>query len=81
MRRARHYISNVQIDLAGDRAAVRANAVLAIVPTSTVDGRLAPEPLFSSGGAYRFDAVRTPEGWRFSRVETAPVWTTGTLPS
>ncbi|WP_330230929.1 nuclear transport factor 2 family protein [Nocardia sp. NBC_00508] len=80
-RRQPHYISNVQIDLAGDRAAVRANAVLAIVPTSTVDGRMAPEPLFAAGGGYRFDAVRTPEGWRFSRVETAPVWTTGTLPS
>ncbi|TQM29917.1 nuclear transport factor 2 family protein [Nocardia bhagyanarayanae] len=76
-----HYISNVQIDLAGDRAAVRANAVLAIVPVSTADGKFAPEPLFTSGGAYRFDAVRTPEGWRFARVETAPVWAMGTLPS
>ncbi|WP_454195527.1 nuclear transport factor 2 family protein [Nocardia sp. Marseille-Q1738] len=80
-RRTPHYMSNVQIDLAGDRAAVRANSVLAIVPTSTVDGRLAPEPLFTAGGTYRFDAVRTPEGWRFSRIETAPAWTMGTLPS
>ncbi|MEV6324772.1 nuclear transport factor 2 family protein [Nocardia sp. NPDC051787] len=80
-RRQPHYISNVQIDLAGDRAAVRANAVTAIVPTSTVDGRIAPEPPFAAGGTYRFDAVRTPEDWRFSGVETAPVWTTGALPS
>ncbi|MBP2191390.1 nuclear transport factor 2 family protein [Nocardia goodfellowii] len=80
-RRELHYISNVQIDLAGDRAAVRANTIFAIVPTATVAGSMAPEPVFTSGGPYRFDAVRTPEGWRFSRVETAPVWTTGTLPS
>ncbi|WP_084497419.1 nuclear transport factor 2 family protein [Nocardia amamiensis] len=80
-RRAPHYISNVQIDLAGDRAAVRATSVLVIAPRSTVDGKIAPEPLFTAGGAYQFDAIRTPEGWRFSRVETAPVWATGTLPS
>ncbi len=79
--RSPHYMSNVQIDLAGDRAAVRANAIFAIGPTSAVEGRLAPEPLFTAGGGYRFDAVRTSEGWRFSRVETAPLWSMGTLPS
>jgi hypothetical protein len=33
------------------------------------------------GEVYRFDAVRTAEGWRLSRVETTPLWSTGTRPS
>ncbi|MFE1592061.1 nuclear transport factor 2 family protein [Nocardia sp. NPDC058705] len=76
-----HYISNVQIDLESDRAAVRANTIFTIFPTVAVAGRMAPEPLFTSGGPYRFEAVRTTEGWRFSRVETQPLWSTGTLPT
>jgi hypothetical protein len=34
---------------------------------------------FTLGEIYRFDAVRTPDGWRFEGVETEPVWTAGTL--
>jgi hypothetical protein len=29
------------------------------------------------GERYRFDAVRTPDGWRLSRVEVVPVWKVG----
>ncbi|MEV0434302.1 nuclear transport factor 2 family protein [Nocardia sp. NPDC050413] len=77
--RSPHYISNVRIELAGDRAQVRANSLFAFVPSAPTPGRVAPEPFYAGGGTYRFDAVRTPDGWRFARVETAPLWTVGTL--
>jgi SnoaL-like domain len=60
-----HVISNVLIDLDGDRAQVRANLVASFVG----DGALVQH-----GERYRFEAVRTPDGWRLSRVEVTPVW-------
>ena len=70
--RTQHVITNVLIDLAGDRATVRANMIATMIPDAD-----APEPLFVIGGRYRFEAVRTPEGWRFSRLEVNPVWRSG----
>ena len=60
-----HVITNVLIDLDGDRAAVRANLVVTFANESVVS---------QQGERYRFDAVRTPDGWRLSRVEVMPVW-------
>jgi len=62
-----HVTTNIQIDLDGDHAVVRANQVATYVehalhPTSTVGTRV------------RYEAVRTPEGWRFSRFEINPLW-------
>jgi 3-phenylpropionate/cinnamic acid dioxygenase small subunit len=73
--RTQHVTSNVLIDLDGDRATVRAN----LIATFVRDGA-APEPELTMGERYRFEAVRTPQGWRFSRVEVIPVWRYGTLP-
>jgi hypothetical protein len=63
-----HRITNVLIDLDGDRATVGANLVV----TFARDG----VPRATLGERYRFQAVRTPEGWRLSRVEVKPVWKT-----
>ena len=63
-----HVITNVLVDLDGDRAAARANL------TVTFAG---PEAQFSMGERYRFEARRTPDGWRLSRIEVAPVWRSG----
>jgi SnoaL-like domain len=60
-----HVISNVLIDLDGDRAAVRANLVASFVNGGSVE---------QHGERYRFEAVRTAEGWRLSRVEVEPIW-------
>jgi hypothetical protein len=61
-----HAITNVLIDVDGDRATVGANLVV----TFARDGaRIA-----THGERYRFQAVRTPEGWRLSRIEVKPVW-------
>ncbi|MEU8899959.1 nuclear transport factor 2 family protein [Nocardia sp. NPDC048505] len=78
-KKIQHLLTNVLITLHGDAAAVRTNVVAHFTPAG--DGaRLAPEPEYSLGGVYRFDATRTSAGWRLSRVEMTPVWSTGIRP-
>ena len=78
-----HVITNLLIDLDGARAHARANVVVAFGPLAS---DLAPDrpwelPLaYATGGVSRFDLVRVPDGWRFSGIETLPVWTSGTPP-
>jgi hypothetical protein len=77
-----HVITNPVIELDGNRAAVRANLVVHFAEP-LADGRpgLAPPIQFTLGEVYGFDVVRTPDGWRFARIETSPVWMAGTVPS
>jgi hypothetical protein len=70
--RTQHVITNVLIDLEGDRATVRANLIARLV-----DRADAPGYHFDIGERYDFEAVRTPAGWRFNRVQSSPVWTSG----
>jgi SnoaL-like domain len=67
-----HVITNVLIDLEGDSAMVGANLIVTFVNGPDVSG-----PLFQLGERYRFEAVRTPDGWRLSSVESRPIWTVG----
>jgi SnoaL-like domain len=60
-----HVITNVLIDLDGDRATVRANLVVTFADDAVTS---------QQGERYRFEALRTPDGWRLSRVEVVPVW-------
>ena len=60
-----HMITNVLVDLDGNHAAVRANLVATFVDDAVVE---------QHGERYRFEAVRTADGWRLSRVEVRPVW-------
>ncbi|MFI5539932.1 nuclear transport factor 2 family protein [Nocardia sp. NPDC051900] len=76
--RIQHVIGNVLIDLRGDTADVRAN-LIATFALAASDGT-PPQPVYTLGEVYRFDAVRTGEGWRLSRVQTTPIWSTGTRP-
>jgi len=77
-----HVISNVLVDVHGDRAEARANAVVHITPAQVAPGRAQPPPpLCTIGGVYDFEVVRTPEGWRFSRIASVPLWATGTIPA
>ncbi|MDX6313689.1 MAG: hypothetical protein QOF44_3153 [Streptomyces sp.] len=62
----------IDIDLDGDRATVRANLVAVFVHDAS-----APEPAAVIGERYHFEAVRTPGGWRFSRLHVTPVWRSG----
>lgn len=71
-----HVISNILVDLGGDRAQVRANLVVTFA-----HGPGVPAPRRQLGEVYRFDARRTPAGWRLSRVESVPVWQSFTPPA
>ncbi|OHV22203.1 hypothetical protein BBK14_25875 [Parafrankia soli] len=62
-----HFISNVEIDLDGDRAKVRAmfyNPML--LPGMT--------ELSYCGGYYHHDMVRTPQGWKSERLVEENLW-------
>lgn len=86
-----HLITNLLVDLDGeDRASARANLVVHFGSPDDPDDPdspdgtrtpLAPPVRFSMGEVYRFGLVRTPDGWRFDRIETEPLWTSGTLPA
>jgi SnoaL-like domain len=67
-----HVITNVLVDIEGDRATVGANLLVTFL-----NGPDASGPLFQRGERYRFEAVRTPDGWRLSYVESRPIWTVG----
>lgn len=67
--RMQHVITNVLIDLDGDRATVRANLIATLVPHAD-----APDLHFNLGERYAFEALRTPAGWRLSQVRVTPIW-------
>ena len=70
-----HVITNPMVELDGDRAKVRANLVVNFAAPAQRDESLpAPPRKYTLGEIYHFDVVRTPEGWRFSSIETNPVW-------
>jgi hypothetical protein len=75
--RIQHRITDVVVELAGDTAAVRSNLVATFAPVAQLDVPTAP---FRTGERYCFQARRTADGWRLTRVETVPVWTSGTRP-
>jgi 3-phenylpropionate/cinnamic acid dioxygenase small subunit len=77
-----HVITNVLVDLDDDdHARVRANLVVHFAPEpDDAPATLAVPVQFVLGEVYRFDVVRTAPGWRFRRVETIPVWMSGTRP-
>jgi 3-phenylpropionate/cinnamic acid dioxygenase small subunit len=59
-----HLITNVLVDIDGDTAAATANLLVTF----------ARDTLDQQGERYRFDAARTPEGWRLRRIEVTPIW-------
>jgi 3-phenylpropionate/cinnamic acid dioxygenase small subunit len=64
-----HVITNVLVDVEGDRATARANLIVTFVPDPA-----RPELHRTHGERYRFEAARTPAGWRLAAVEVTPVW-------
>jgi hypothetical protein len=76
-----HVITNILVDLDGARAQARANLVVYFGPLGGASDSavpLAPPVEYTTGEVYHYDLVRTSEGWRFSRIQTTPVWRSGT---
>jgi hypothetical protein len=67
-----HIIGNVIVELDGDRATASA----AVVGTH-VERADAPEIHFDGGSFYDLDLVRTPAGWRISRLGLKEIWRSG----
>lgn len=81
-----HVSTNLLVGLDGDRATVRGNLVVQVAPPTAADApvltppALAPVLGFTLGEVYRIECERSADGWRFSRVETVPVWMAGERP-
>lgn len=77
-RRSQHLVGDVIVDLDGDTARARANVLAAFAPSAADDASpLAPPVQVTFGTAYRYRAVRTPDGWRLAAVEITPLWHSG----
>lgn len=68
-RHARHHVTNIEVELDGDRAVVR--ALLVCVHDLDLDGAPALVPV---GADYEFTAVRTAAGWRFGTIVVHETW-------
>lgn len=81
--RTQHVITNVLIELDGDRAQARANLTATFAPDPgsrlVVNGEEQRDSFLTLGEVYRFAAVRTTDGWRLSRIETEPLWSSRPL--
>ncbi|WP_079110787.1 nuclear transport factor 2 family protein [Streptomyces roseifaciens] len=80
--RTQHMGVNYMIDLDGDRATVRWNALMThvhLASTHEVRGT-GPGDHFTVGGTFTGEAVRTPEGWRFRHLDIRAVWVNGQGP-
>ncbi|MEV5826746.1 nuclear transport factor 2 family protein [Spirillospora sp. NPDC052242] len=80
--RTQHLSSNHIVDLDGDRAAVRWNALMVHVHLASTAEARGEEPgvHFDVGGRFDAEAVRTADGWRFRRMDVRPVWFNGRPP-
>ena len=81
--RTQHVITNVLIELDGDRAQARANLTATFAPDPgsqlLINGEEQRASHLTLGEVYRFGAVRSADGWRLSTIETEPVWSSQSL--
>ncbi|MCX5042953.1 nuclear transport factor 2 family protein [Aldersonia sp. NBC_00410] len=71
---SQHLFGDVQVDVDGDTAVIGANTVVTLVPEA--EHRHIHRTI---GVRYRFDGIRTSEGWRLRRVGITPVWERSTI--
>jgi SnoaL-like domain len=86
--RTQHLITDVLIDLDGDRAQAKANLVVVFVPESgETDAALMigdseeRQSRLTVGERYRFEAGRGAKGWRLRSIEVARIWSSRPIPS
>ncbi|MGI5220007.1 nuclear transport factor 2 family protein [Nocardia sp. CA-290969] len=67
--RTQHFISNIAVDLGADTATVRAMFFNPMI--------VSPGKQFTCGGWYNHELVRTPDGWRSTRLVEEAAWFDG----
>lgn len=84
--RTHHVITDLIVDLDGDRATIGANLLGTFAPSSdepgtrlTMGGTELPESHLMLGERYAFEAVRTAAGWRLSRVAVRRLWSSAPI--
>lgn len=75
--RTQHRMSDLIVDLDGDRAGARANYVGVFAKG---DGKYAPPSVFQIGSVCRFELVRTADRWQIKSFTMHPVWADGERP-
>lgn len=70
-----HAMTDVLPEIDGDEATITSNLLVAFLGHDAE-----PAPTWVSGSRYRFEARCTPDGWRLTRIEVAPVWQVGERP-
>ena len=80
-----HVITDVLVELEGDRARASANLIVTFGPDApdsrlTINGSELTESNLMLGERYRFGAARGPSGWRLTSVEVARVWSSSSQP-
>lgn len=85
--RTQHRITDVLIELDGDRAKARANLVVVFVPDSdqpgarlTLGGSELSESRLTVGERYHFEAHRGEHGWRLREIEATRLWSSQPVP-
>ncbi len=74
--RAQHVVTNVLVDVNGDKAKVSAFVDQLIGSSTTPKGKVAPEPMMTISSRMRYEATHTADGWRISRIEGDVLWAT-----
>jgi len=69
LQHTQHFLSNIEVTLAGDRASGRADYL-----NPDVFVRPAGRALLVNGGIYDFTAVRAGDGWRLSTLTARILW-------
>lgn len=67
-----HMFLNFTVDADGDTGRFTCAVQAQHIVYNTPEG-----DIFTVGGNYANDVVRTPEGWRMTRLDFKPIWTAG----
>lgn len=80
--RTQHFASGHIVEVDGDAAKVRWNALMIHVHLDSTQKARGEEPggHFDVGGIFEGEVVRGPTGWRFRKLDVRPVWFNGQPP-
>lgn len=67
-----HLFMNFVVDVEADQGVFTCSVIAQHIVSGAAGG-----PLFTVGGDYRNDALRTTDGWKMTRMVFKPIWTDG----